>query len=155
MSNQTGGLFQQADILLYTGADPTAFSVVACDQFTSQPEYWERVGRAAGDKPSALHLVFPEAWLKTAPFEETISAINRSMQDYLDRGLFRELPQSFLYMERTLRDGRIRRGLIGQVDLERYDYRPGSQSPVRATEGTVLERIPPRVKIREDRKSVV
>ena len=150
MSNQTGGLFQQADILLYTGADPTAFSVVACDQFTSQPEYWERVGRAAGDKPSALHLVFPEAWLKTAPFEETISAINRSMQDYLDRGLFRELPQSFLYMERTLRDGRIRRGLIGQVDLERYDYRPGSQSPVRATEGTVLERIPPRVKIREN-----
>ena len=79
MSNQTGGLFQQADILLYTGADPTAFSVVACDQFTSQPEYWERVGRAAGDKPSALHLVFPEAWLKTAPFEETISAINRSL----------------------------------------------------------------------------
>ena len=150
MSNQTGGLFQQADILLYTGADPTAFSVVACDQFTSQPEYWERVGRAAGDKPSALHLVFPEAWLKTAPFEETISAINRSMRDYLDRGLFRELPQSFLYMERTLRDGRIRRGLIGQVDLERYDYRPGSQSPVRATEGTVLERIPPRVKIREN-----
>lgn len=148
--SQQASLFTQADILLYTGADPTAFSVAACDQYTSEPDYWERVRRRAGEKPSALRLVFPEAWLKTAPFEDTVASINRNMQAYLDEGLFREIPHGFLYVERTLRNGKVRKGLIGQVDLEGYDYQPGSRSPIRATEGTVLDRIPPRVRIREN-----
>lgn len=164
-------VFQTSEILLYRGdrldadpkntgksdetlrdaaADQTAFSVVACDQYTSEPEYWERVAHHTGGKPSALHLIFPEAYLKTADFDGTISSINRTMADYLERQLFRECTDTFLYVERTLRSGKVRHGLIGKLDLEEYSYDPGSQSKIRATEGTVLSRIPPRVKIREN-----
>lgn len=141
--------FQPADILLYNGADRTSFAVIACDQYTSEPEYWDRIAARTQDKPSAFHLIFPEAYLKTADFDATITSINTAMADYLERGLFDEHPNSFLYVERTQRNGRIRHGLIGKIDLEQYDYTPGSTSAVRATEGTVLDRIPPRVKIRE------
>lgn len=143
-------IFRPADILLFNGPDKTAFSVVACDQYTSEPEYWERVAQRVGDRPSALKMIFPEAFLKSRDFDRTIDSINRTMADYLSQGLFRECPGSFLYIERRQRNGKIRRGLIGMVDLEAYDYSVGSQSPIRATEGTVLERIPPRVKIREN-----
>jgi len=142
-------IFSPADILLFTG-DRTAFSVVACDQYTSEPEYWERVLAATKDKPSACHLIFPEIYLKTADFDAKIREINRNMADYLARGLFQELENSLIYVERSLRNGKIRRGLIGRIDLEEYDYSVGSESKIRATEGTVLERIPPRVKIREN-----
>ena len=143
-------VFLPADILLFNGPDQTAFSVVACDQYTSEPEYWDRVGQYVGSKPSALHLIYPEAYLKAPDFERRIDAINQNMTDYLQKKLFETQGSCFLYVERTLRNGKIRHGLIGKIDLEAYDFNASSQSPVRATEGTVLSRIPPRVKIREN-----
>ena len=140
-----------ADILLpREGTDMEKWAVVACDQFTSQPEYWEEVDRIAGGEPSTLRLILPESKLNDAGVAQDIEAINASMTDYLARGVFRELPESVIYIERTQSDGTIRHGLVAAVDLEAYDYTPGSGSLIRATEGTVLERIPPRVRVRKD-----
>ena len=143
-------IFLPSDLLLFHGPDRTAFSVVACDQYTSEPEYWERVEQYVDGKPSSLRLIYPEAYLKAPDFTKRINAINQNMTDYLQKGLFDLQKDCFLYVERTLRSGKIRRGLIGKIDLEAYDFDAASQSAVRATEGTVLSRIPPRVKIREN-----
>lgn len=143
--------FFPADILLpRPDVDMTKWAVVACDQFTSQPEYWQAVEEAVGDAPSALRLILPEAQLNAPDVAERITAVNTAMRRYLDEGLFRTLEKALFYIERTQSDGKIRRGLIGMVDLERYDFTPGSGSLIRATEGTVLERIPPRVQVRRD-----
>ena len=142
--------FYPADILLPRDADMSKWAVVACDQFTSQPEYWQAVEDYVGDAPSALRLILPEAKLNAPDVEERIETINASMKTYLEQDVFKTLPNSLLYMERTQSDGKIRHGLIGMVDLERYDFTPGSGALIRATEGTVLERIPPRVKVRKD-----
>lgn len=143
-------IFLPADILLYRGDDPTDFSVVACDQYTSEPDYWARVRARAEGRPSAYHLVFPELYLKEPDFDERIASINAAMDACLRQGCFRECTGSLVYVERTLRGGKVRRGIVGKIDLEEYDYEKGSQSRIRATEGTVLERIPPRVRIREN-----
>lgn len=137
-----------ADIWLPSG-NPALWPVVACDQFTSQKAYWETVERLVGDAPSTLRITLPEVYLTDRP-DERIREINRTMRRYLNDGVLREYPDSMIYVERTQSDGRIRRGLVGMIDLEQYDYRPSSQSAIRATEQTVLERIPPRVKIREN-----
>lgn len=129
--------------------DLSRWAVIACDQFTSQPEYWDEVQNIAGDSPSAYNLILPEARLK-ADNSEAISKINASMNDYLQRGLFTEYKNSFVYVEREMLDGSTRRGLIGAVDLEEYDYRPGTSPMIRATEETVSARIPPRKAIREN-----
>ncbi len=142
------GIFNRADILLPEGIDMQKWSVVACDQYTSQPEYWERVKAFVGDAPSTLNIVYPEAFLSEG--DSRIKAINDTMQKYLDDGLFAVLKNSYIYVERTMNSGKIRRGIVGAVDLEEYDFTKGSKSAIRATEGTVLERIPPRVKIREN-----
>lgn len=140
-----------ADILLpKPGTDMSRWAVVACDQFTSQPEYWEEVDRIAGDAPSTLRLILPESKLNDPNVEEHIADINRSMADYLARDIFQSCPESIIYIERTQSDGTVRPGLVAAVDLEQYDYTPGSGSLIRATEGTVLERIPPRVRVRKD-----
>ena len=139
-----------ADILLPKDCDMTRWAVVACDQFTSQPEYWEEVDRIADDAPSALRLILPESKLNEPNVDEHIANINRSMEDYLARDIFQTYPDSIIYIERTQSDGAVRPGLVAAVDLEQYDYTPGSGSLVRATEGTVLERIPPRVRVRRD-----
>ena len=140
-----------ANILLpKDGTDMTKWAVVACDQFTSQPEYWEEVDRIAGDNPSTLRLILPESKLNDANVEDHIADINRSMEDYLARDIFTTLHDSIVYIERTQSDGTVRPGLVAAVDLEKYDYTPGSGSMIRATEGTVLERIPPRVRVRKD-----
>ena len=140
--------FQAGEILL-PRCDLEKWSVVACDQFTSQPEYWEEVERIVGDAPSAYRLIFPEALLSKVNFEEKIDSINQKMEKYWNEGLFQSYPDAMIYVERTLLDGSVRRGILGLLDLEEYDYRKGSGSLVRATEGTVMERIPPRVQIRE------
>ncbi|MCI8350849.1 MAG: DUF1015 domain-containing protein [Oscillospiraceae bacterium] len=141
--------FCPANVLLpKAGVDMTKWSVIACDQYTSQPAYWEEVEKLVGDAPSTLRLMVPESFLEEAGIEERIAKVNRAMEDYLAAGLFEEA-QGYLYVERTLHSGAVRRGLVGMLDLEDYDYTPGSCSPVRATEGTILERIPPRVKVRE------
>ena len=140
--------FQAGEILL-PRCDLEKWSVVACDQFTSQPEYWEEVERIVGDAPSAYRLIFPEALLSKVNFEEKIDSINQKMEKYWNEGLFQSYPDAMIYVERTLLDGSVRKGILGLLDLEEYDYRKGSGSLVRATEGTVMERIPPRVQIRE------
>jgi Uncharacterized conserved protein len=142
--------FYPADILLPEKADMTKWAVVACDQFTSQPEYWEAVDKTVGGAPSTLRLILPEAKLNDPNVDEHIGDINRSMKEYLDEGVFKTLPASLIYIERTQSDGKIRHGLVGMVDLDQYDFTPGSGALIRATEGTVLSRIPPRVRVRQD-----
>ena len=140
--------FYPADILLPRTADMTTWAVIACDQFTSQPEYWQAVEEAVGDRPSALHLILPEARLGEADEAGEISAIHTAMASYLDSDVFRTLPRSMVYVQRTQTNGRVRQGLVGMVDLEQYDFTPGSGALIRATEGTVLSRIPPRMAVR-------
>lgn len=141
--------FYPADILLPAGGDLTKWAVVACDQFTSQPEYWTALEETIGDAHSALRLILPEVRLNDENVDEQIQSINRSMEQYLSDGVFRTLPESMVYVQRTQSDGRVRQGIVGKIDLEQYDFTPGSGALVRATEGTVLERIPPRVRVRE------
>ncbi|MCI8803499.1 MAG: DUF1015 domain-containing protein [Oscillibacter sp.] len=142
--------FYPANILLPKNVDMTKWAVVACDQFTSQPEYWQAVEDTVGGAPSTLRMILPEAGLNAPNVEERISAINAAMDRYLAEGVFKTLEDSLIYMERVQSDGKVRRGLIGMVDLECYDFTPGSGALIRATEGTVLSRIPPRVKVRKD-----
>ncbi len=142
--------FRPADILLPQGCDLSLWSVVACDQYTSQPEYWQRVAERVGRAPSALRLILPESSLEGPNVETDIMEINSAMAHYLREDRFRTLPGAMLYVERTLDSGAVRRGLVGMVDLEQYDYVPGSAAAVRATEGTVLARIPPRVAVRKN-----
>ena len=149
MNNQWPG-FGPADILLPQNCDLTKWSVVACDQYTSQNDYWERVAQTVGDGPSTLKLILPESQLEDGHFEEHIADINRTMDEYLDEGLFRTLPNALLYVERWLDNKKLRRGLMGVVDLECYDYNAGSSSLIRATEGTVITRLPPRVAVRRN-----
>ena len=149
MNNQWPG-FGPADILLPQNCDLTKWSVVACDQYTSQQDYWERVAQTVGDAPSTLKLILPESQLEDGHFEEHIADINRTMDEYLDEGLFRTLPNALIYVERWLDNKKLRRGLVGMVDLECYDYSAGSSSLIRATEGTVITRLPPRVAVRRN-----
>lgn len=129
--------------------DLSRWAVIACDQFTSQPDYWEKVKDYAGDSPSAFNLILPEAMLKDDNSAE-ISRINSAMNDYLQRHIFTEYKNSYIYVEREMLDGSIRKGIVGVIDLEEYDYRPGTSPLIRATEETVKERIPPRKLIRQN-----
>lgn len=140
--------FLPANILLPKVDDLSKWAVIACDQFTSQPEYWESVRKTAGSAPSAINLILPEAGLNSPNEAELIEQIGKTMERYRGQGLFEEHPHSFVYVERTLENGAIRQGLVGMVDLEAYDYSPGSTSAIRATEKTVVERIPPRMRVR-------
>lgn len=140
--------FSSADILL-PKSDFENWAVIACDQYTSEPEYWDRVKIAAADKPSALNIVLPEVYL-SADNGEKIEQINKNMQEYLNNNIFSEYSDSLIYVERVQPDGRCRRGIVGKIDLESYDYRAGSDAEIRATEQTVLSRIPPRVEIRKN-----
>ncbi len=141
--------FLPADILLPHDADLNKWAVIACDQFTSDPAYWQRVRAAAGQAPSTIHMILPEAELDSHD-ASSVDAINATMERYLAEGVFDVYPNAYIYVERTLENGSVRPGLVGAVDLEQYDYSHGSGSPVRATEMTVLERIPPRKMVRKD-----
>ena len=142
--------FRPADILLPKDCEYSKWSVVACDQYTSQPEYWQRVAEYVGRAPSALRLILPESCLEGPNVETDIMEINNTMSRYLREGRFVCHPDALFYVERILEGGKVRRGLMGMVDLEQYDYEPGAESLVRATEGTVLSRIPPRVAVRKN-----
>ena len=142
--------FYPADILLPKKQDMTKWAVVACDQFTSEPEYWQAVEQQVGDAPSTLRLILPEANLKAPNVDEFIQNINDSMSKYIADGVFETLTDSLIYIEREQSDGKIRHGLIGMVDLDAYDFTPGSGALIRATEGTVLDRIPPRARVRRN-----
>ena len=151
MTNNFEGLpFQPANILLPRDCDLSLWSVVACDQYTSRPEYWQRVEDRVGRAPSALRLILPESCLEGPSVETDIMEINNTMSRYLREGRFQEYPDALIYVERTLSGGYVRRGLVGMVDLEQYDYEAGSRAAVRATEGVVMSRIPPRVAVRKN-----
>ncbi len=140
--------FYPSDIYLpnLCGERGSKWASVACDQYTSEREYWRAARAYVDGTPSTLDLMLPEAYLDREA--EAIPAINEKMREYLDGGVLSCFKNSMIYLERTQSDGRIRRGIVGAVDLEEYDYHRGSVTPIRATEGTVLERIPPRVAIR-------
>jgi len=141
-------VFSAADILLpdFKKNEGSRWSVIACDQFTSENEYWEETERIVGNAPSALRLILPELYLGKND-EERIGAIHKAMDDYKENVL-KVHKDSMIYLRRTCPTGKVREGLVGKIDLEAYDYNKGAKTPVRATEVTVLERIPPRVRVR-------
>ena len=140
--------FVPADILLPGAATPLdPWACIAVDQFTSQPEYWQKAEELAKGKPSTLHIVLPEAYLGTPQEESRLAAIRAAMQDYRDNLLTRCV-HGYVYVERTQMDGTIRQGLVGAVDLEQYSFQKGSKPAIRPSESTVVARIPPRLKIR-------
>lgn len=142
--------FKRGNILLPKNTDMTKWSVVACDQYTSEPEYWNSVREIVGSNPSTLNLTLPEIYLEESDVEERIKKINQNMEELVNMDFFNEYSDSMIYLERTQEDGKVREGLMGIVDLEDYSYEKGSQTLIRATEKTVIERIPPRVKVREN-----
>ena len=129
------------------GTDLTKWAAIACDQFTSQPEYWNEVEKIVGDAPSTLKLTFPEVYLEQPGGEERIKNIQATMRKYMEEGILQPR-EGVVYVERIL-DGKTRKGIILALDLEAYDYNKGSTSLIRATEGTIVDRLPPRIKIRE------
>ncbi len=144
--------FTTADILLpgLSAEEMTKWAVVACDQYTSEPQYWEKTAQIAGDSPSALKLILPEVYLEAPDAKQRIADINEQMKKYLSENIFNEYKDALVLTVRTQADGKVRTGLVGAIDLEMYDYTKGSTSQVRATEATVASRIPPRMEIRRD-----
>ena len=140
--------FTAADILLPAAGVPLdPWACIAVDQFTSQPEYWQRAEHLADGKPSTLHIVLPEAYLGTPQEAERLESIRRTMEEYRKSVLTRKV-HGYVYVERTQMDGTVRQGLVGAVDLDAYDYAKGSKPAIRPSESTVVERIPPRLKVR-------
>ncbi len=131
------------------GTDYFKWAVVACDQFTSEPEYWEKVEEIVGDSPSTLRLMLPELYLDGPDEAERIKSVRATMDKYLEDGTLHKMEPGCMLVKRTA-EGRSRLGLVIATDLEAYDFNKGSQSLTRATEGTVVERIPPRLRIRGD-----
>lgn len=130
--------------------DLKKWAVVACDQYTAQREYWEQVSGLVGEAPSTLKIIYPEVFLGKEDPQTRIKNIHRTMRQYLENNVLVSKGPGFIYVERKISGSKSRKGLIVAIDLECYDYRKGARTLVRATEGTVLERIPPRVKIREE-----
>ena len=134
------------------GVSLEKWAVIACDQFTSEPQYWEKVEATVGSYPSTLRMFLPEVYLEkdsVDKIEERLSNISFSINEYLSKGILRELDPGFILLDRKTKFNASRKGLMLALDLEQYDYTPGNKSLIRATEGTVLSRIPPRVRIRE------
>ncbi len=136
-------------LLPKSGTDLSKWAVVACDQYTSQPDYWARADALVGDAPSALRVTLPEIYLEDADVDTRIADIHSTMERYLAEGTLVELPAGMILTERWSGGTSPRRGLMLAVDLEAYEYKPGSQSLIRPTEKTVVERIPPRLKVRQ------
>ena len=128
-------------------ADFEKWAVVACDQFTSQPAYWQKAAQIVGDAPSTLNIVYPEVYL--AEGDARIASIRQAMADYMRRGVLQTRVKNGFVLVRRVTESGERLGLVGRLDLEQYDFTPGTSAPVRATEGTILSRIPPRVRIRQ------
>ena len=141
--------FKSADILIPQNVDMEKWAVVACDQYTGQPDYWKRVEETVGEADSTLKLILPEVYLEETDSAKRIEAIHEEMNRILGTNTLKEYKNAMVYIERVQSDGKVRQGLIGMLDLEEYDYHKGSTSQVRATEATVVERIPPRIKVRQ------
>lgn len=141
--------FRSADILLPTNVELDKWSVIACDQFTSDRAYWDRVQARAAHTKSTFNMVFPEIDLENNP-KERIASIAQAMEANYLSDTFKCYPNSFVYVERTLLNGEIRPGIVGMVDLEQYHYDPANKPAIGATEQTVLERVPPRIAVRRE-----
>jgi len=140
---------QIPDLLLpKKGTDYSKWAVIACDQFTSEPEYWQKASEIVGDAPSTLNLILPEVFLGKPEETERVVTTQKYMRDYLASDVF-EKQNNLILVERTSL-GKTRHGLMLALDLEKYDFNKGSQSLIRATEGTILDRLPPRIRIRKD-----
>jgi hypothetical protein len=137
-------------LLPKAGIDLNRWAVIACDQYTSEPEYWQAVDQLVAEQPSTLRLVFPEVYLEDEDGDARIAAINASMEQYLAEGVLAEQEKGFILLDRKTRHVESRKGLIVALDLEAYDYRPGSKTLIRATEGTIVDRLPPRIRVREN-----
>lgn len=149
MANLFEGLgIRPCDILLPRGVDMRRWAVVACDQFTAQRDYWDAVEEYVGNAPSALHMIVPEIDLDTDKGRAQEARAARMMADYCGQGLFTAVENSFIYVRRQTPHAPLRQGLVVALDLEAYDYAPGSRSLTRATEGTIIERLPPRMAVR-------
>lgn len=131
------------------GVDLQRWAVIACDQYTSEPDYWDEVAKLTAGHPSTLELIFPEVYLEEADSTGRIAAINQAMARYLADGTLPPQPAGFVLLDRKTAHAPSRKGLMVALDLEHYDYRPGATSLIRATEGTILDRLPPRIKVRE------
>lgn len=136
------------EILLPKNIDLSTWSVIACDQYTQDKDYWKNVEEKAGNKPSTLNLILPEVYLGSPDKADRIKKIRQSMKEYLDTGVFADAKKCFIYLERKTAFGRTRKGLVAQIDLETYEWKPFSKANIRATEATIVERIPPRMEIR-------
>ena len=136
------------EILLPKNKDLTKWSVIACDQYTQDEDYWNNVKKCVGNNPSTLNLILPEVYLSSPDKSERIAKIRTDMKEYLAEGVFDSPKQEFLYIERKTGYGRIRKGLIVAIDLDSYEWVPFSKAYIRATEATIVERIPPRKEIR-------
>lgn len=131
--------------------DLQKWSVVACDQYTSQPDYWEQARQIADNAPSTLNVIFPEVFLEDSDSDQRIENINKTMQQYLDEGILKPMPnKGFVLVDRKTSQAPSRKGLVVAIDLEQYDFNKGSQTLIRATEGTIVDRLPPRIKVRQD-----
>ena len=144
------GLHLPDIIIPKPGVSLERWAVIACDQYTSEPEYWEDVERFVGDNPSTLRMIFPECYLELGDREERIKSINDTIDSYISQDIFTTYPSNFFLIKRETARSKSggRWGLIVAVDLDAYDYTKGSEALIRATEGTILDRIPPRKQIR-------
>ena len=140
---------KSVDILLPRSADYEKWAVVACDQFTSQPKYWQELDSFVGDEPSTLRLIYPEVYLGEQNGDERIAKIHKTMAEYVADGVLQEHQNTFVLVKRTTAFGNTRLGLVAGLDLEDYCFTHPSHAQVRSTEDVVLDRIPPRLKIRE------
>lgn len=130
--------------------DLTKWTVVACDQYSSEPDYWEETASITANNPSALNLIFPECYLEEDDADERIAKINSTMEQYIKNDIFSELDEGFILIDRKTAYQPSRKGLVVALDLEKYDYNKTAKTLIRATEGTLLDRLPPRIKIREN-----
>ncbi len=130
--------------------DMSRWAVIACDQYTSQLDYWKKVEELTNGVPSTLNLIFPECYLEEAEPEKRIENINRTMRRYISESVLSDPVSGFILVKREIPDAKPRWGLVAALDLEQYDFSVDSNSLIRATEGTILDRIPPRVKIRKN-----
>lgn len=131
------------------GTDLYKWSVVACDQFTSQPEYWKNVEKTVGDAPSTLKLILPEVYLGDIDESKRVDFIHTAMKSYVDEGILEPINKGFVLVERNVGRTHCRNGMVVAVDLEAYEYKKGAGSLIRPTEMTVEERIPPRLRVRQ------
>lgn len=136
------------EILLPKNIDVSSWAVIACDQYTQDLDYWKKAESAASGKPSTLNLILPEVYLSSPDKAQRIEKIRKTMKSYLDEGVFEAAHNCMIYVERKTAFGRTRKGLVAQIDLETYEWKPFSTANIRATEATIVERIPPRMEIR-------